>query len=286
MPSEAQFLSAIAGFRLVTANLPRLVKFYRGVLGFATEGAEHAIGSAELQLLGLHGYGRRQALRLGGQSVVIEEYDPPGRPYPAVNNAASLWFQHLALVVTDMAGAYQRVRQAVPISQGGPQLLPVSSGGVHAYKFRDPDGHPLELLQFPKDARPLAWQAKSPSAGQIGLGIDHSAISVADADASIAFYRMLGLKPGEQTHNQGAGQHCLDNLAGVQLTVTPMLSANSPPHLELLTYHTPRGATGTALRANDIAATRIVWQGNEAALLHDPDGHLLQVVVSRQELPQ
>ena len=35
------------------------------------------------------------------------------------------------------------------ISTDGPQLLPASSGGVTAYKFRDPEGHPLELIAFP-----------------------------------------------------------------------------------------------------------------------------------------
>ena len=32
------------------------------------------------------------------------------------------------------------------ISRNGPEALP---GGVVAFKFRGPDGHPLELIQFP-----------------------------------------------------------------------------------------------------------------------------------------
>ena len=285
-PAGAQHLSAIAEFRLVTADLPRLLGFYRNVLGFIPNGPEQAINADELRLLGLHGSGRRQALRFGAQSVAIEQFDPPGRPYPADGNAASLWFQHLALVVADMAQAYQRVREAAAISDGGPQHLPASSGGVHAYKFRDPDGHPLELLQFPDSSRPEAWQGKSAAAGQIGLGIDHSAISVADANASAAFYGSLGLTPGERTLNQGPKQQRLDNLRDVEVTVAPMQPAGGTPHLELLGYHVPRGAAGPALQANDVAATRIVWRGTRAALLRDPDGHLQQIVTSGQELPQ
>ncbi len=38
-----QHLSAIAGFRLVTADLPRLTAFYRDVLGFAFDGPERGI---------------------------------------------------------------------------------------------------------------------------------------------------------------------------------------------------------------------------------------------------
>ncbi len=289
MPSEAaaaaRHLSAIAGFRLVTADLPCLSGFYQDVLGFATDGPEETISRDEIRLLGLHGSGRRQALRLGAQSLAIEQFDPPGRSYPVNGNAASLSFQHLALVVIDMAAAYQRVRETVAISTCGPQHLPASSGGVHAYKFRDPDGHPLELLQFPDGFRPQAWRGKLAIAGQIGLGIDHSAISVADVNASAAFYGSLGLEPGERTLNQGPTQQCLDNLLDVRVTVAPMQAAKGTPHLELLGYHTPRGAAGRALQANDVAATRIVWRGTRAVLLCDPDGHFQQIASSGEESP-
>ena len=283
--AEAPHLSAIAGFRLVTADLPRLFGFYRDVLGFAEDGPEQAIRGDEIRLLGLHGSGRRRMLRLGGQAMAIEQFDPPGRPYPAGGNAASLLFQHLALVVADMGEAYQRVRGATAISEGGPQHLPASSGGVHAYKFRDPDGHPLELLHFPGRCQPPAWQGKSTVAGQIGLGIDHSAISVADADASVAFYSSLGLKAGERTFNQGAEQECLDNLRDVRVAVAPLRPLEETPHLELLGYRNPRGAAGPALRPNDVAATRIAWLGTRTAVLRDPDGHLQQIAPWGLELP-
>ena len=285
-PATAQILSAISGFRLVTADLPRLRHFYQDVLGFVADGPEQAIAGDEITLLGVRGSGRRQVLRIGNQSVAIEQFEPPGRPYPADGNAASLWFQHLALVVADMASAYQRVRGAAAISDGGPQHLPASSGGVAAYKFRDPDGHPLELLHFPDGSRPRAWQGKAAGAGQIALGIDHSAISVADADASAAFYGALGLKPGERTLNEGPKQAHLDNLRDVRVTVAPMQADMATPHLELLFYQVPRGAAGPALRANDIAATRIAWRGTRAALLRDPDGHLQQAASPDQEPPQ
>jgi catechol 2,3-dioxygenase-like lactoylglutathione lyase family enzyme len=276
-PAGAQ-LSAIVGFRLVTADLSRLRGFYQEVLGFAPDGPEQAIAPEEMLLLGLHGAGRRQALRLGGQVVALEQFDMVGRPYPDHGDAASLWFQHLALVVADMAEAYRRVVETVPISEGGPQHLPESSGGMHAFKFRDPDGHPLELLQFPPQSRPAAWQGKSAAAGQIGLGIDHSAISVADTDASTGFYRPLGLEPGKGSLNQGPEQQRLDHLEGVAVAVAPMQPQAGTPHLELLGYGVPRGAAGPPLQANDVAATRIVWQGIRAALLRDPDGHLQQII--------
>ena len=112
-------LSAIAGFRLVTADLPRLLAFYRDVLGFKADRPEQVIGEGEIRLLGLRGAGRRQILRLGCQSVAIDQFDNPGRPYSAEGDG-------FALVP---APRPPRSRKAAP------RQLPASSGGAHAYKF-------------------------------------------------------------------------------------------------------------------------------------------------------
>ena len=272
-----QALHSITGFRLVTANLPRLTRFYVDVLGFAADGPSVPIGADELTMLELSGGGQRQVLRLGAQTIALEAFELPGTPYPAQGNAASLWFQHLALVVDDIAVAHTRLRGGSAITDGGPQHLPPSSGGVSAFKFRDPDGHPLELLQFPAEDTPPAWRGKRPLAGQIGLGIDHSAISVSDVDVSTAFYAGFGLAPGKRSHNEGAEQQGLDGLEGVQVVVAPLQPSRTPPHLELLGYQVPRGEAGPQLRANDVAATRVAWRGDRPALLRDPDGHLHQI---------
>lgn len=270
-------LQAISGFALVTADLPRLVRFYRDVLGFALHGADAPVGDGEMALLGLSGAGRRQMLSLGDQTLLIDQFEQSGRAYPADGDAASLWFQHLALVVDDMRSAYACLRGVAPISQEGPQQLPSASGGVQAFKLRDPDGHPLELLQFPGGGTPSAWRNRRRLDGQIGLGIDHSAISVSDAEASAAFYQALGLGAGGRTLNKGPAQQRLDGLPGVEVAVVPMNPRDGVPHLELLGYRTPKGQAGPVLRANDVAATRIVWLGREARLISDPDGHLQQV---------
>ena len=96
---------------------------------------------------------RLLTLRLGEQEIELVGFHAVGRSFPPVAGWSPL-FQHFAIVVADMAAAYAQLR-AQPgwsaISIGGPQVLPPASGNVTAFKFRDPEGHPLELLAFSPD---------------------------------------------------------------------------------------------------------------------------------------
>ena len=262
-------VSAITAFRLVTRDAGRLTTFYRR-LGFIVAGRE-PICDAEMDLLGLQGRGTRTSLRLGNQRVELDAFAAPGRPYPTEATAADLCFQHLALVTDDAAAAWKRVAAlgVMPISAHGPVKLPEATGVAAAVKFRDPDGHPLELLQFPTDGR-AQW------AGAGLLGIDHSALSVSDAAASRRFYDALGLSIGRPTLNGGPTQMELDGLGDVEVDVVPVLPHQSTPHVELLGYRKPVGRLAGGLVANDVAATRIVWSADRDELLRDPDGHLHQ----------
>ena len=260
-------LSAITAFRLTTTDVERLARFY-SELGFGL-GTREAIGDDEIALLGLKGGGSRLPLHLGGQRVDLDCFDAPGRPYPAGATAADLCFQHFAIVTDDAEIAWRRVKElgAAPISTSGPVLLPSSTGVAAAVKFRDPDGHPLELLQF-ADASGRSWT------GTHLLGIDHSAISVADASVSRRFYEALGLSAQAATLNEGPTQMILDGLPEAEVDVVPMLPRQDTPHLELLGYRKPVGRASGRLEANDIAATRIVWAADRDELIRDPDGHL------------
>jgi catechol 2,3-dioxygenase-like lactoylglutathione lyase family enzyme len=259
-------LVAISAFRMTTANPERLARFYQE-LGF-TAGDPEAIPADEIALLGLRCRGTRLPLRLGEQRVDLDSFDEPGRPYPADATSADLCFQHLALVTNDAAGAWVHAAGigAVPIS-GRPVTLPASAGGVTAMKFRDPEGHPLELLQFPAGSKP-GWRG----AGLIG--IDHSAISVSDGSLSRRFYEACGLSEQNASFNYGPTQTVLDGLPAVEVDVIPMIAPEQPPHLELLAYRKPPGRSSGQLEANDVAATRIVWTAERDELVRDPDGHL------------
>ena len=270
MPADLT-LRAISGFRLVVSDLERLGAFYRA-LGFVAD-APQPITPDELRVVGLAGSGWRMSLSLGRSRVDLDQYDAPGRRYPEDASAADLVFQHFALVADDAAAAWALASSAgaAPISRDGPVTLPQSSGGVRAVKFRDPDGHPLEFLQFPAGANP-AWQ------GHGIQGIDHSAICVSDVAASRSFYAKAGLAEGDATLNEGPTQVALDGLDDVRVEVVPMNPSAKPPHVELLGYRHPLTREHAPLAANDIAATRIVWTAGQEALVRDPDGHLLQLV--------
>ncbi|HLJ20126.1 MAG TPA: VOC family protein, partial [Stellaceae bacterium] len=204
MSSDVMF-GAIAGFRLVTAQPQLLTSFYQ-LIGFIA-GEIAPIPAAEMAVLGLEGAGWRRSMSLGESRLELDTFARPGRPYPDGTNASDLVFQHLALVTDDAGAAWRRARNAgaTPITRGDPVTLPQSSGGVTAVKFRDPEGHPLELLEFPAGSNP-SWQ------GRGMMGIDHSAISIGDLAASRRFYETHGLAEGKRTLNRGPAQVALDGL--------------------------------------------------------------------------
>jgi catechol 2,3-dioxygenase-like lactoylglutathione lyase family enzyme len=146
---------------------------------------------------------------------------------------------------------------------------------VHAFKFRDPDGHPLELIWFPPgQGRPL-WQQQ---AAEIPfLGIDHTALAVSDTGRSIRFYRGLGFRVAYRSRNYGPAQARLDGLPGARTRITGLrLPGADGPGLELLGYRPPGRVLASS--GNDIASdciTLAVTGLGAGSALRDPDGHRL-----------
>ncbi len=297
---------------LVTTDLDAAERFFRDAFAFET--LSRAVEDPHLPiLLGTPEARTRQTLlRLGEQEIGLLAFDPPGRPYPPGGTATDLWFQHFAIIVSDMDAAFRRLTKVggfAPISEGGPQHLPPRSGSVAAFKFRDAEGHPLELLAFPAQGRPAYWARQAEAA--LFLGLDHSAIAVADTAASVAFYAScLGLRFGEQTHNSGPEQARLDAVADATVTVTGLKPPQvATPHVELLEYHVgSRRPIADATRSRDVAASFLLLEtaalapvvealtrakarfispgvvtladGMQAVAVLDPDGHRLVVAQS------
>jgi len=288
---------------LICHQAERLAEFYIRAFGFACTEGPPKIDPDFAELIGLaKGQVRITSLHLGNQVIELAEPQPRGCRYPDRVPGWDPSFQHFAIVVSDMAAAYaklQALHNWTAISTDGPQFLPPSSGGVTAFKFRDSEGHPLEMVAFAPGTAPGHWAIRS---GKLFLGIDHSAISVADTGRSIAFYGRLGLTRTASSLNVGREQERLDNLLGAVVEVTALAPpVQAVPHVELLCYRGNFDRRELLTSRNDVAATQLVFEverqaldaivalnrdtiisssttsenGEFRALLRDPDGHLL-----------
>jgi catechol 2,3-dioxygenase-like lactoylglutathione lyase family enzyme len=292
---------------LTVADIAETAAFYRDSLGLMIGPEQTQDDLAWNSLLGLEPGARVRTVDvvIGRQRIQLTAVDPPGKPYPPDHASNDQWFQHFALVCRDIATVAARLNDgsADAISSGGPVLLPPSTGSVTAFKFRDPEGHPLELISFPDGVGAPVWQGMS---GKGILGYDHTAISVMDVERSIAFYTgLLGFHVGGRSLNRGPEQDRLDGLAGCEVDVVALeLAAVATPHVELLHYRTPRGrALAAEVAANDVASARQIHKvadldsligrlkaegirfvspglvtvkgGGKAVSIRDPDGHML-----------
>lgn len=283
-PAAPAAVQAVVDVGMTVGDLDRSVAFFTGVLEFEKVSEREASGPGFERLQEVPGARARIArLRLGKETIELTQYlAPAGRPVPADSRSHDRWFQHVAIVVRDMDAAYLRLREhKVTHSSSGPQTLPEwnrAAGGIRAFYFKDPDGHPLEILQFPSGKGDARWQRSS---GPLFLGIDHTAIVVADTDRSLAFYRdRLGMKLAGESENYGTEQEHLNAVFGARLRIIALRAAEGPG-IELLEYLAPsdgRPAPGD-VRSSDLIHWQTRLRAADAApggrLQRDPDGHAL-----------
>jgi len=219
---------------LVTvSDMDRSVDFYSRVLTFdKTSDTELACDDVE-HFFGVFGSRVRIVrMQLGGESIELAQFIAP----------------------RDRAIPVDSCSNDVEFASSGPQRLPdwnKSAAGIQAFYFKDPDEHPLEILQFPADKGESKWHRVS---SRLFLGIDHTAIVVSDTDASLKFYRdLLGLRVAGESENYGTEQEHLSNVFGAHLRITS-LRAPSGPGIELLEYLSPRDGRPIPSdeRANDL----------------------------------
>jgi catechol 2,3-dioxygenase-like lactoylglutathione lyase family enzyme len=297
---------------VTVSDAARALAFYRDVLGFTAVGEAEVASEAVERLEGVFGARLHvQHLTLGAEKVALLHFlAPAGRGLPEGLRSNDGGFQHLAIVVSDMDTAYQRLRaHGVRHVSSGPQTLPAwnrNAGGIKAFYFADPDGHTLELIWFPPGKGDPRWQRPGAPLFQ---GLDHTAIGVRDTEASLRLYRdALGLKVAGESENWGTEQAHLNAVFGARLRITALRAA-SGPGIELLEYLAPRDGRPapvdlkandllhwqTALQVEDTAAalkralaadarrvssevvpfTAVPFEGQEGALVRDPDGHAL-----------
>jgi catechol 2,3-dioxygenase-like lactoylglutathione lyase family enzyme len=292
---------------MTVSDTTRSIDFYSRLLGFTAVSDVEVTGEAYEQLRDVFPIRMRVVrLQLGHEYLELTEYlAPRGRPAPIDARSNDRWFQHVAIVVRDMDRAYQWLHdEHVTYVSSEPQRLPdwnPHAGGIRAFYFRDPDGHPLELIWFPPGKGDPRWQQPT---DQLFLGIDHTAIAVGDTKKSVAFYRdRLGLRVVGGSENFGPEQEHLNAVRGAHLRITSLRAATGPG-IEFLEYLAPRNGRPFPPdeRANDLVhwQTRLIARdgavlksmgpaqpvptpGNELGFaqgvtVRDPDGHTLEVV--------
>src|SRR5437899_1606412 len=228
---------------ITVSNMDRAMDFYSKVLTFEKVSDTEVAGETYEHLQGVFGLRMRVVrMRLGDEYIELAEYlAPKGRPIAAEDaHSNDRSFQHIAIIVSDMDKAYRWLRQnKVEHASTGPQRLPdwnQNAAGIWAFYFKDPDGHPLEILQFPPDKGLDKWHRPS---DKMFLGIDHTAIVVGDTNSSLKFYRdVLGMRVAGESENYGTEQEHLNNVFGARLHITSLRAA-SGPGIELLEYLAP-----------------------------------------------
>ncbi|HZP82363.1 MAG TPA: VOC family protein [Chthonomonadaceae bacterium] len=314
-PPREALVTAVDSVGMTVSDMDRALAFYTKALPFEKVSEAEVAGTEYEHLQGLFGLRMRVArLRLGDEYLELTEYlAPKGRPIPADSRSNDRWFQHVAIIVSDMDRAYRWLRQnRVEHASSGPQRLPdwnKNAGGIQAFYFKDPDGHPLEILAFPPDKGAAKWHRPT---DRLFLGIDHTAIVVGDTEASLKFYRdILGMRVAGESENYGVEQEHLNNVFGARLRITGLRAA-SGPGIEFLEYLSPRDGRPFPPdeRASDLvrrhtclvvrdaeAAERSLRDGKAFFLssglvtlpdstlgysrglqVRDPDGHVVQII--------
>lgn len=318
-PPESPFpttvkIRSIGTILITVGDMDRSLDFYSNVLTFEKVSDTELAGDDVEHLFGVFGARVRVVrMKLGDESVELVQFlAPRGRSIPVDSRSNDLWFQHIAIIVSDMDRAYQVLRQnKVEHASSGPQRLPdwnKNAGGIKAFYFKDPDEHPIEILELPEGKGDPKWHRGT---DRLFLGIDHTAIAVSDTDTSLKFYRdLLGLRVAGESENYGTEQEHLNNVFGAHLRITA-LRAPTGPGIELLEYLSPRDGRPFPVdehsndlvhretilvtpdadaAASQLVAARVKFVSSgvvanhmqvldfiKAFLVRDPDGHAIEI---------
>jgi catechol 2,3-dioxygenase-like lactoylglutathione lyase family enzyme len=252
---------AVESVGMTVSDMDRAVDFYSTVLSFKKVSDVEVLGAEYEQLQGLFGVRLRVVkLQLGNELIELTEYlTPKGRPIPIDSRSNDRWFQHIAIAVSDMDKAYQHLRKyKIQHVSTAPQRIPDSNpaaAGIRAFYFQDPDGHNLEVIYFPPGKGDPKWQEAT---NQLFLGIDHTAIVVANTEVSLKFYRdLLDLKVAGESMNNGTEQEHLNNVQGARLHISG-LKALAGLGIEFLEYLEPKD--GRSLPADARPNDVLHWQ--------------------------
>lgn len=253
-------VTKVASVGFTVKDLDKEVKFFEDVLQFKKIGAFSLNRQISRELFGVAAQETRFAvLQLGEETIQLMQFEGIiGREIPQDSKSNDLWFQHIAIVVSDMEKSYELIRENdLQFVSSSPQTLPdylPNAAGIKAFYFRDPEGHVLELIQFPEGKGNPRWAMRH---DQLFVGIDHSAIGIDKTTRSLPFYtEILGLTVGGYSENYGTEQEHLNQVFGAHLIITG-LHADSGIGVEFLDYLSPPG--GSAYPMDSSPADQWHW---------------------------
>lgn len=140
---------------LVVKDMDKMIRFYQEIFGFELVLDTQVEGEEADKIVGFHVESERiVVLKLGDVEIEMLEYRPAGKDYPDGYMSNDLFGVHLAFKTNDMDADYKMLREkGVEIISEAPQTIPASHpifGGTKVLYLRDPEGHPLELIQMPE----------------------------------------------------------------------------------------------------------------------------------------
>lgn len=314
----SQAVQKVESVGFTVSDMDKAIDFYTRILPFEKVSDKEAWGDELEHLSGVFGARVRVVrLKLGSEILELTEYlASTGRPIPVDSRSNDRWFQHIAIIVSDMDKAFEVLRKnRVRFASTAPQLLPKTipnAAGIRAFYFKDFDNHVLEILSFPDDKGAPKWHELAKT-DKLFLGIDHTAIVVDDSETSLKFYRdSLGLTVAGMSDNFGTEQEHLNNVFGAKLHITGLRTAQDGIAVEFLEYLVPRDGKPFPhdTRSNDlwhwqtsftaqkpeellsllrqnrfdlISSGDVLFRENtlgfdNSFLVRDPDGHAVRVV--------
>ncbi len=137
--------------------MPRSLAFYRDVLGFDVVFDVELDGDALATVTGESGaHGRMVGGLLGGTTVELLEISSSA-PKPERRTAPGLGYTNISLSVADL----DTVHSAASSMDLTPGPI-VDIGGVRMFFLADPDGTPIEIIEYPNGATTSAEMWRRP----------------------------------------------------------------------------------------------------------------------------
>jgi catechol 2,3-dioxygenase-like lactoylglutathione lyase family enzyme len=308
LPLAAPPPRAVGGLVIAVRDVDRSVDFYSRALLFEKESDVQTVGSEIAQLFGVPGPRVRVVtMRLGAERLeLVEDRGRVGHSVPVEVPRDERAPQRIALAVNDIEQASLWLQRQQVRQRTEPPLQDVSQRptGIRAVSFEDPDGHVLEIVEYPAGHGDVRWQRPT---DRVFLGIDHAALVVGNTDESVRFYRdTLGLRvtgsresdAPEPENERVGGPSRITTLRGADGPAIELVESLAPHEARPASHGSGRqtlvvttdakldapraGQPATTMEHGKIVSLTDATLGFRRGLAAvDPDGHRVQVRASR-----